>query len=212
MTVELNGEELQLLPQKAVYWPLRKVLLLADLHLGKIGHFRRAGIPLPVRASRTVLEGFIDILRGLRPERVVFLGDLFHSHYNYGWEDFGEVIRSFPMITFDLVSGNHDILGSHQYLRKGISVHQYLDISPFHLTHEPCSVFSGDGYNLAGHLHPGISLYGKGKQSVTLPCFYFGAEYGVLPSFGVFTGLCRLEPRKGDRVFVIAEDKVIQVA
>lgn len=210
--IELSGEVLRLLPQKAVYWQQRKILLLADLHLGKIGHFRRAGIPLPVGANRTVLEGFIDMLRSLRPDRVVFLGDLFHSHYNYGWEDFGEVIRNFPMITFDLVSGNHDILGSHQYLRKGISVHQYLDIAPFHFTHEPCSAPFRGGYNLAGHLHPGISLYGKGKQSLTLPCFYFGADYGVLPSFGVFTGLYRLEPKKDDRVFVIAEDEVIQVS
>jgi metallophosphoesterase superfamily enzyme len=66
-------------------------------------------------------------------------------------------------------------------------------------------------FNFHGHIHPGVRLRGKGRQSVVLPCFFFGKNYGVLPSFGDFTGLYKLVPRKSDKVYVIAEDSVIEM-
>ena len=41
------GESLVLLGERALYWPTRQALLIADLHLGKADVFRRAGIALP---------------------------------------------------------------------------------------------------------------------------------------------------------------------
>jgi uncharacterized protein len=67
-------------------------------------------------------------------------------------------------------------------------------------------------YNLAGHIHPGVSLRGKGRQSLTLPCFYFGRHQALLPAFGVFTGLARIKPVKEDKVFVIVEDKIMDLS
>jgi metallophosphoesterase superfamily enzyme len=69
----------------------------------------------------------------------------------------------------------------------------------------------GDWYNLAGNIHPGVLLQGKGKQAVTLPCFYFGERQGILPAFGSFTGLARIQPKKEDRIFVIAESTVVKI-
>jgi metallophosphoesterase superfamily enzyme len=77
------------------------------------------------------------------------------------------------------------------------------------LTHEPMNEVPVGFYNLAGHLHPGVKLRGTGKQSVVLPCFYFSKHQGILPAFGSFTGIACLVPKKEDRVFVIAEDKII---
>ena len=45
--IELCGQELELLPQKAIYWKDRNCLLIADLHLGKSTHFRKNGIAVP---------------------------------------------------------------------------------------------------------------------------------------------------------------------
>ncbi|HNU41619.1 MAG TPA: phosphoesterase, partial [Cyclobacteriaceae bacterium] len=64
-------------------------------------------------------------------------------------------------------------------------------------------------YNLSGHIHPAVRLKGTGRQSVMLPCFYFGKQQGILPAFGSFTGMARIVPKKEDRIFVIAENKVI---
>ena len=216
METTIAGERLQLFPQKAIFWPSKKVLFLADLHLGKINHFRRAGIPVPTRANDRNLEMIVDLVNQTRPERFICLGDLFHSHYNPEWEAFGELIKHFRETSFELVMGNHDIMSDQQYLRKGIVVHEQLHIAPFLLTHHPLEATGNKanlqpGYNLAGHLHPGVTMRGAGKQSVTLPCFYFGRHSGLLPAFGTFTGLARIKPRKEDKVYVIADEKIIPV-
>jgi DNA ligase-associated metallophosphoesterase len=210
MQAEIFGEVLELYPQRAVFWKRKGILFLADLHLGKINHFRRAGIAVPQRANDKNVEGLIDLLNLTSPERVICLGDLFHSHYNPEWEVFGELIKHFGNSSFELVLGNHDIMSDQQYLRKGILTHEVLCIEPFIFTHHPLKEIGSSQYNLAGHLHPGVNLKGKARQSVTLPCFYFGEQAGLLPAFGTFTGIARIQPKKNDKVFAIVEDKVIQ--
>jgi metallophosphoesterase superfamily enzyme len=79
---------------------------------------------------------------------------------------------------------------------------------PFVLNHEPGAVRGG--YALAGHIHPAVRLRGEG-DSLRLPCFWFGARYGVLPAFGAFTGNAEVRPRQGDQVYVIADEEVIRI-
>jgi DNA ligase-associated metallophosphoesterase len=223
MEIEISGERATLLWQKAIWLPQHKTLLAADLHFGKINHFRRAGIPVPPKANDRNTETLIDLLNETRADRVIFLGDLFHSHYNEEWAVLGQVLRHFSTCSFELVRGNHDIMSQLQYQRHRIAVHEDpLQLGGLHLTHQPIKrpdkEANGEttagilkGYNLAGHIHPGIRLTGRGRQSVTLPCFYFGKDAGILPAFGSFTGLAVLKPRKTDRIFVIADSKIQQV-
>jgi DNA ligase-associated metallophosphoesterase len=210
--VVIFNERLRLLAQKAVLWTDKKILLIADLHLGKINHFRKSGIPVPTKANDRNLELIIDLLNDTKPERVICLGDLFHSHYNPEWEVFGELIKHFNNISFELVLGNHDIMSRMQYSRKGIILHDTLRIGRFIFTHHPMEEVELECYNIAGHIHPGVNLRGKGKQSITLPCFYFGECSGLLPAFGMFTGLAKIYPKKEDKVFVIVEDKIMEMA
>jgi uncharacterized protein len=211
MKVEIFGEQMELLPQKAVFWGRERILFLADVHLGKINHFRRSGIPVPPKANERNLELIIDLVDLTKPDRVICLGDLFHSHYNPEWEVFGELVKHFVKISFELVLGNHDIMSEQQYIRKGIVVHNTLRIAPFIFTHHPLEEADTEFYNLSGHLHPGVNMRGKARQSVTLPCFYFGENRGLLPAFGTFTGMARIYPKKNDRVFVIVEEKIIEI-
>lgn len=211
MRVEIFDEQLDLFPQKAVFWPKKGILFLADLHIGKINHFRRSGIPVPSKANDKNLEVIVDLVDQSRAERVICLGDLFHSHYNPEWEVFGELVKHFNNTSFELVLGNHDIMSDQQYIRKGIKVYDSLCIEPFIFTHHPMTDIDPLLYNLSGHIHPGVNMRGKARQSVTLPCFYFGAQAGLLPAFGTFTGLARINPKKDDKVFVIVDDKIIAV-
>lgn len=209
--VHIQNESIQLLSQRALYWEAQKTLLLADLHLGKVNHFRKAGLPVPVKANEKNVEMLLEIIQFTQCERVIFLGDLFHSHYNEEWEVFGQLLKNFPAISFELVVGNHDILSDYQYQKLGIILHQELQLGPFLLTHHPLEDYSGELYNLAGHVHPGARLTGKGKQSLTLPCFHFGKQQGLLPAFGAFTGLARIVPKEGDQVYIIVENKILKV-
>jgi uncharacterized protein len=212
MEIEVHGEVLGMFPQKALFWKKHRILFLADLHLGKINHFRKSGIAVPSKANDHNLEVFMEIVGLTKPARIICLGDLFHSHYNPEWEVFGEVIRHYSGISFELVLGNHDIMSERQYERKNIRVYDELTIDRFLFTHHPLENIPDDLYNMSGHIHPGIHLRGKGRQSMTLPCFYFGERQAFLPAFGKFTGLAMIAPKKDDRIYVVADNKIMSVA
>lgn len=212
MKTIIAGEELILHHFKAIFWPRQSVLFLADLHLGKATHFRKAGLPVPMAVSDSNWDRLSTLLLAYMPNRVLILGDLFHSDYNQEWEVLGELIQQFKTTRFELVTGNHDILSPEQYARIGLVVHkEMLFLEPFLLTHIPIEEHIVEGYNLSGHIHPGVVLRGAGRQRLRLPCFYFGPKQGILPAFGAFTGLATIQPDKKDKVFVIAEEEVIKV-
>ena len=212
MLITVRDFEFELSPDKALYWPAKKILMVADLHLGKINHFRMSGVAVPARANDTNTTMLIDLVNRYRPERVIFLGDLFHSHYNPEWEVLGQVVRHFTHCSFELVMGNHDIMSELQYERHGMIMHQSLQLETLLLTHIQVEQCDPGQYNLAGHIHPGAKLFGKGRQALVLPCFHFGEQVGVLPAFGSFTGLFPVRPKRDDRVFVIAGDSIIEVS
>jgi DNA ligase-associated metallophosphoesterase len=212
MVVEVFNEQMELFTQKALFWKKHQILFLADLHLGKVNHFRKSGIPVPSKANDHNLELLLEVIDLSKPKRIICLGDLFHSHYNPEWEVFGEVVKHLVGMSFELVMGNHDIMSERQYERKGIRVYNELIIDSFLLTHHPMEQIPENLYNMAGHIHPGVHLTGRGRQSLMLPCFYFGARQAFLPAFGMFTGLARIAPKKEDKVFVVADNKILMVA
>jgi DNA ligase-associated metallophosphoesterase len=207
--ITVASELLVLHPYRAVYWPKNKSLMVTDLHLGKIQHFIKAGISLPSHASMDNFERLSSTLLQFQPERLLILGDLFHSDYNSDWRVFSELRQTFAAVQFDLILGNHDSLDSKLYADNKIDVYENLKIGPFLLTHKPLE--GSADYNIAGHLHPGVKLYGQSRQSLTLPCFYFGNRQAILPAFGTFTGVYKLKPEKEDRVIVISSDHLIDV-
>lgn len=207
---EIRSEKLFLLPEKAIYWASKKLLIIADLHLGKSAHFRKNGIAVPKTAEDNNWMILHRLFKKYTPQRVCFLGDLFHSTHNNSWEVFKELIESYSKISFELVLGNHDVLPTENYEQIGFKLVESLLEEPFLLTHEPLQEES-DYYNLAGHIHPGVTLRGKGKQTHRLACFYFGKNGGILPAFGSFTGLANVATKKSDVVFAVVGEQVIKL-
>ena len=217
----LAGERVDLHPHAALYWSAAATLIVADLHLGKATHFRRHGMAVPQYVQDETMDKLSGLLLDFAPERLLILGDLFHSDYNQEWEDFADLVLGFRDVRFELVLGNHDRLTMRQYEKYGIAVQRepYVD-GPFAFSHHPLSredvaAIPGVGptgslYNLAGHVHPAARLVGRG-ESLRLPCFHFGREAGLLPAFGAFTGHHTVAPRRGDRVFVLAGNRVVGV-
>lgn len=188
------------------------MLVVADVHLGKVNHFRKNGIAVPSRADDRNVEILVTLIELARPERVLFLGDLFHSRFNFGWEAMKQITGYFNQISFELVLGNHDILANIHYEQSGIKVQRSgITEPPFIFTHHPLDDVPPACYNIAGHVHPGVVLRSKGKQGVKIPCFYFSGHQAICPAFGVFTGLCAVQPRKTDRIFAVVNNEVIEV-
>lgn len=212
-SINLKSSRFWLLPQKAVYWQKKKILLIADPHIGKSGHFRKNGIPVPGRVNSTNIERMDKLISEMDPEHLIILGDLFHSQANKEWEQFKNWRKKYPTLKVSLVIGNHDILPGNTYHSSHINLFKQLRIDQFLLIHDLNELsqksFADDTYILSGHIHPAIQLRGKGRQSMKLPCFYFGIQKGILPAFGKFTGTHVIEPRKGDQIYSIADSQVL---
>lgn len=211
--ITLGNVPIQLLPERAILLPHVATLVVADLHFGKVNHFRKAGLPVPPAANRRNAEQLIDLIQKYQPAHTIFLGDLFHSTYNDDWEVVGQIVKHFPACSFLLVVGNHDILQEQQYLRKRIQRVDRFSIGNLLFTHEPMELAQiPEGIvNVAGHLHPAARLTGKGRQSLVMPCFWKSAKQFILPAFGSFTGLAAIAPGEEDRVYVLVERRIIEI-
>lgn len=213
LSVELAGQRLLLLPERAIYWPDRRTLLVADLHLGKAATFRAAGIPAPEGVTGATLSRLSSLLLKTQAEQVVVLGDLVHAASGLTDEVCAAVSQwrdSHSQVRLTLVTGNHDrragcLPDTWNLTFAGAS----MEMAPFTLLHHPEPAASS--YALAGHLHPGIHLRGAGGHRLKLPCFWFGSTVGVLPAFGDFTGLHLVRPKGKEQAYAVAGDAVLPV-
>lgn len=206
------GEELSLHEEKAMFWAKQALLVVSDFHLGKSEHFRKNGIPMPGNIIDSEFDRVDKLIEHYKPEEVLFLGDLFHSVYNQSWERVIEFIQPYESVTFSLVEGNHDILEKSEYTRAGIHFHGVIyEKGPFLFAHDHIDNLPNELYGVYGHVHPGVSLQGRGRQKMTLPCFCLREDHLLMPAFGAFTGLARVKPVDSDRFYAIADGRVFAV-
>ncbi len=209
-TVRLEGEELWLLADKAVYWPARQCLMIADAHFGKASAYRSLGQPVPQGTTTENLQRLDRLLSALPCAQVIFLGDFLHGPGSHASGTLG-ALRSWralnPDLPMTLIRGNHDKRAGDppEDLRIDV-VTEPLLIGPFALQHEPDAHPSH--HVLAGHVHPVYRLRGKGRQSLRLPCFVISARVSLLPAFGAFTGGHRVEQDNDRRIYVIGDHDV----
>jgi DNA ligase-associated metallophosphoesterase len=206
--LNISGQHLELHPSGVIYWQEESVLLVSDVHLGKVTHFRKYGAAVPQKAIEQNFEILQQNLIHFRPDTICFLGDLFHSSVNREWEMFERWAKK-AGVNFILVAGNHDIISPLKYESLGITLVRELVWGPFLLTHYP---EEREGYfNLSGHIHPAVRLRGQGRQTLRLPCFFRNRHQLILPAFGAFTGTHVLEKKAEDEVYAIADAAVIKV-
>lgn len=210
MTLEItiNNQAFVLHCSGALYWVEKHMLLISDVHLGKISHFRKYGSALPGNA---IFKNFLKldgVVEYFNPEAICFLGDLFHSSLNNEWELFREWVErvSIPVI---LVAGNHDIIAPHKYDEVNVTVVSEWMRDGFLLTHHP---EEREGvFTLSGHIHPAVVLAGPGRQFLKLPCFFRSQNQMILPAFGEFTGTYVMEPSEDTIVYAITKEDVVLI-
>jgi DNA ligase-associated metallophosphoesterase len=213
--IHVAGELLLLLPEKAVYWPAQKMLIIADIHFGKAASFRAQGIPVPRGTTTENLVKLDALIDAHGARHVVFLGDFLHARAAHAsstqqamlaWRERRRDLR------LTLVRGNHDKHAGDPAAVLGIElVDEPHAVGPFSFCHHPdLELGDGGGYALAGHVHPAWVLATR-FDALRLPCFVVGTERMILPSFGSFTGGHVVKREAGDAIFVTSGEAVHSV-
>ncbi|MEZ4961569.1 MAG: ligase-associated DNA damage response endonuclease PdeM [Saprospiraceae bacterium] len=206
----LLGQSFFLSAGRAVYWEGQRALVLSDLHIGKGGHFRKAGIPIPGQVQEEDLSRLGELVGEFDPKKIIVVGDMFHSAANSDLDKFKRWREAHSQQEVVLVKGNHDILKKEKYGEMGVQLEQDgygLDNVVFY--HQPPETAEGERFTISGHLHPGILVEGNGRQRLRLPCFWFPKDCLVLPAFSAFTGLFLVKPQAGEKIIAIADGELI---
>ncbi|MFT3748078.1 MAG: ligase-associated DNA damage response endonuclease PdeM [Agriterribacter sp.] len=210
----IHNQTLWLSGQRAIFWEEEKALVLADLHFGKTGHFRKAGIGVPQTVYKEDLQRLITLIQFFKPLQLIVVGDMFHSKSNIEHELFERWRNDLPLVEVHLVKGNHDILHKDWYQKAAIKVHdRQLNIRDFVFLHDASDVedMHSGKYFFFGHIHPGIRIGGIARQALHFPCFHFEERSCTLPAFSKFTGMINVRRNTADKIFAIAEGRVFEI-
>ena len=205
LPMTLCGEQIELLAERALFWPRARTLFVADVHLGKAAAFRAGGVAIPRGATANDLARLAALIARTRAARLVVLGDFLHAAAGRVAALDAAFVRwreAHAALAITLVRGNHDAHAGDPPPAWGISVvADPHPLAPFVLCHEPASPRTG--YALCGHIHPGVRVAGA-HDSVRLPCFVIGHRRALLPAFGRLTGLALVTRSARETVVAIA--------
>jgi DNA ligase-associated metallophosphoesterase len=215
MRIDVRGEPFELLPERGLFWPSQRTLVLADCHLGKAETFQQQGLWLPSQSGQADLMRLSMLAKRWDPRRILFLGDLIHARSGVtpdivarfaDWiDEFGGAVS--------VVLGNHDTgLAKHWPPEwHGAQLCDRAEIGSFVFQHLPQKEPVGETmFHWVGHVHPTI-LLAKGPDRMRLPGFVIGKSQGLLPAFSSASGGCDRPVRAGERAFVIGEGRVFEV-
>lgn len=209
MQVEVFGADLELTPNGGAFWASQNAFLVADLHLGKGSSFRMLGqSPVPSGTTAASLEKLAEELERFRPDRLWILGDLWHRAEGCTEEvvvGFGRLLDQFEIQETLLIEGNHDRRTAVLDQRLGLIRRESTKVAGVTLVHEPQDA---DTPFFAGHIHPGVVLYGKGGQALKRPCFFHSSLGLIFPAFGDFTGSATVDISAEDTLFVLGEEQL----
>jgi len=205
LAVNYAGETMWLLPEHALWWPARRVLWIADLHLGKAATYRALGQPVPAGTTQENLARVSQLLHAYQPSQLVFLGDFLHAvqaRTESLLSGLAAWRQQHATLTCVLVRGNHDSRAGDPPPSLGIeTVNEPWAMGPFAACHHPQQ--HPTQAVIAGHLHPALQLRGQGRDRLRLPCFCMESRLLVLPAFGEFTGGWNVLPEAGRQLFPV---------
>jgi uncharacterized protein len=182
---EFGGALFEVAGEAALYWPSRRALLVADLHLEKGSAYAARGQMLPPYDSIATLDAVSQLVKLYRPEAIFCLGDNFH-------DDDGEQrlrgaaadrLRSLTgALDWQWIIGNHDPGLSARW--GGVTVAE-LCLNGITLRHEAQAGWTGP--EMSGHYHPKYRQVMRGRM-VSRRCFLMGADKMIMPAFGALAG------------------------
>ena len=209
ITIKWKDSTIELLPSKAILIKETNELLISDIHLGKGEYYQAKGIPLTNNQDNINFARIYQLVKNLKPKKLLILGDLFHSKFSISKELLSRVedLSHILKIKIELIEGNHD---------KGCNV---INIPRFKMktslnllySHEPIDHQDPNLLNICGHYHPKVYIKNM-KTKIALKCFALDEKKNnlYLPAFGDLTGghICRNEFKKWA---IISESTILEI-
>ncbi len=217
MHARLTLEETPLFadPSGGLYWPARRTLVVADLHLEKGSAFAARRTLLPPYDSAASLAKLQGLIRKFAPARVVCLGDSFHdvrAEARMAPNDAALLKRLVAGLDWVWVVGNHDPAIP---LAFGGRIVSEIVEDKLALRHAPAAAGGLAPGEIVGHFHPKAAVATQAGR-IAAPCFALDGRRMVLPAFGAYAGgldvldpaIARLFGRARFRVLMLGGERL----
>ncbi len=185
IALRLNGAELLADLFGALFWPARRLLAVADLHLEKGSAFASRGRLLPPYDTAATLARLEAAIALHRPETVVCLGDSFHdieAPGRLGSADTASLARMTGALDWIWIAGNHDPVPPAALGGRAMAEFCLGPLIFRHIARE--GSVAGE---VSGHFHPKAALSWRGRR-IGGRCFIGDARRVILPAFGAYAG------------------------
>jgi len=212
MKITIREQTCHLLAEKAVFWEEKKILIVADIHIGKATVFRKQGIAIPEGNMQQDLIHLKELIQTTGAEKCIVAGDLIHA--KSGLSDSVKLL--FSKWLHEVKCEIHLVLGNHDYslaktLPKEWTLYLHTEsllIEPFYFSHFP--MHHHQWFVWSGHLHPKIEIKNRHDRLV-LRCFQIFSDLGILPAFGSFVGGAFVKKCESCQIFAIVNANVIRI-
>jgi DNA ligase-associated metallophosphoesterase len=211
LKIKFAGEEWMLTPQRAMVWPRRKTLILADTHFGKASLFREAGVPVPKGTTSHDLTNLTGLIEAHAPERLLVLGDFFHGKAGRQDSTISAISHwrnRFGSLAIEVIRGNHDRHAGDPCNEWNMTcLEGPVREGAVAFCHEPREI--EQAHVICGHVHPAVTLADFDGSKTKIPCFFAEEKLLILPAFGRFTGTHPMKQTETSRIYMAAAGKVI---
>lgn len=216
VSLTIAGSPVVLRGDRSMYWPERRWLVVADLHLGKAESLRRDGIALPDAVMEADLARLQLAVAETGATRLLVLGDLVHDAPGLTSRMVARVAAWRATLDCDvaLIPGNHDrhvaeLPGSWRVERLAPDIEE----APFRFSHDPLMVVAGEGalFGWHGHVHPVRTVRG-GVDRARVPVFALHDRAAILPAFSTLTGGGECSPDVWSRQWGVVEGRLVALS
>jgi DNA ligase-associated metallophosphoesterase len=214
MIVNVRSENFILDPSRVLIWPRQKLLIVADIHLGKAQTFLKNGLWLPPEAHISDLSQLTAVTEKHDIQHVLFLGDFIHSKEGVTDDIIDDFLNWKKTFRGDVsvIIGNHDrpVVSKWPKAWDFINLIEIIRIEDFIFQHEPPLNVQKNEFVWCGHIHPKIKIT-RGADALNLPAFVIESQVGYLPAFSSLAAGMHFKGKKGSRYFVITSGKVSEI-
>ncbi len=185
LALSFAGKFFEIVGKNTLYWPERRALIVADLHLEKASWFAVRGQMLPPYDSLATLERLALRIVETGAREIWCLGDNFHDDagaQRLGGEAKSLLARLTSQTEWHWITGNHD---EHLPDSIGGRIVNEAQVDGVMLRHR--ANIADERPELSGHFHPKYRAAARG-QGVSRPCFVASATKLIFPAFGALTG------------------------